>query len=69
MGLLPKKCLLEAAEFYIERENLFIIEEEHKVRLAIDRLGLHSLKYFDPKEKIIEYVLSSNSFCLHRSYI
>lgn len=46
--------MLEAAEFYMERENLFLLEEEHKIRLAIDRLGLSSLKYFDPKEKVVE---------------
>jgi len=54
VGLIPKSCILEAAEFYINRENLFILEEEQKVRLAIERLGLHSIKHFEPKEKIIE---------------
>ena len=54
VGVLPKSCLVEAAEFYIEKENLFILEEDQKIRLAVDRLGLHSYKPFDPKEKVIE---------------
>ena len=54
MGLLPLKCVLMAAEYYIKKEGLFILDEQLKVRLAIDRLGLSSLKQFKPEEKIIE---------------
>ena len=55
VGLVPLESLLMAADFYIARENLFIYEEDQKVRLAIDRLGLSSINHFTPKEKIIEY--------------
>lgn len=34
VGLVPLKAILEAADFYIDRDQLFIIEEEHKVRLV-----------------------------------
>ncbi|CAK7319125.1 FTCD [Vulpes lagopus] len=34
VGLVPLKALLDAAAFYCERENLFILEEEHRVRLV-----------------------------------
>ncbi|KAF7243650.1 Formimidoyltransferase-cyclodeaminase [Varanus komodoensis] len=54
VGLVPKKAMLDAAEFYIKKENLFIFEEDHKVRLVINRLGLDSLSPFNPKERIIE---------------
>ncbi|XP_013917391.1 PREDICTED: formimidoyltransferase-cyclodeaminase [Thamnophis sirtalis] len=54
VGLIPKKAMLDAAEFYIKKENLFILEEEHKIRLVINRLGLDSLTPFNPKERIIE---------------
>lgn len=36
VGLIPLKALLDAADFYIRRDQLFIIEEEHKVRLVRD---------------------------------
>uniref|UniRef100_A0A8C5RQQ2 Formimidoyltransferase-cyclodeaminase n=1 Tax=Laticauda laticaudata TaxID=8630 RepID=A0A8C5RQQ2_LATLA len=55
VGLIPKKAMLDAAEFYIKKENIFILEEEHKIRLVINRLGLDSLSPFSPKERIIEY--------------
>uniref|UniRef100_A0A672GQA2 Formimidoyltransferase-cyclodeaminase n=1 Tax=Salarias fasciatus TaxID=181472 RepID=A0A672GQA2_SALFA len=54
VGLIPLKALLDTADFYIRRDGLFIIEEEHKVRLVVSKLGLDSLGPFNPKERIIE---------------
>ncbi|XP_076579464.1 formimidoyltransferase-cyclodeaminase [Chaetodon auriga] len=59
VGLIPLKALLESADFYIHRDQLFIVEEEHKVRLVISKLGLDSLGAFNPKERIIEYMVRS----------
>lgn len=55
VGLVPLASILMAAEYYMQKENLFIIDEDQKVRLAVERLGLNSVAPFDPKEKIIEY--------------
>jgi glutamate formiminotransferase/formiminotetrahydrofolate cyclodeaminase len=55
VGVVPLGAILMAADYYMEKENLFIIEEDQKVRLAIERLGLNSVAAFDPQEKIIEY--------------
>jgi glutamate formiminotransferase/formiminotetrahydrofolate cyclodeaminase len=55
VGVVPLEAILMAADYYIEKENLFIYEEDQKVRLAIERLGLNSVAPFDPQEKIIEY--------------
>lgn len=54
VGLVPLRSMLMAAEYYIHKEGLFILDEGQKVRLAIDRLGLSSLKQFRPEDKIIE---------------
>jgi glutamate formiminotransferase/formiminotetrahydrofolate cyclodeaminase len=59
VGLLPLAAILAAAEFYIQREGLFLMEERQKVRLAVERLGLASLGEFKPEEKIIEYRVGS----------
>ncbi|KAK1165450.1 formimidoyltransferase-cyclodeaminase isoform X1 [Acipenser oxyrinchus oxyrinchus] len=59
VGLIPLKAVLDSAEFYIQKEKLFILEEEHKVRLVINRLGLDSLTPFVPKERIIEYMVEN----------
>ncbi|XP_029796451.1 formimidoyltransferase-cyclodeaminase [Suricata suricatta] len=57
VGLVPLKALLDAAAFYCKKENLFVLEEEHRIRLVVNRLGLDSLAPFNPKERIIEYLV------------
>ena len=58
VGLVPLEAILDAAEYYMEQEGLFILDERQKVRLAIDRLGLSSIHPFVPEEKIIEYMVA-----------
>ncbi|KAK1876304.1 Formimidoyltransferase-cyclodeaminase [Dissostichus eleginoides] len=57
VGLVPLRAIMAAADFFINRDGLFIVEEEHKVRLVISKLGLDSLAPFNPKERIIEYMV------------
>ncbi|XP_058510758.1 formimidoyltransferase-cyclodeaminase isoform X1 [Solea solea] len=59
VGLVPLRALLDCADFYIHKDQLFVLEEEHKVRLVISKLGLDSLSPFNPRERIIEYMVSS----------
>jgi glutamate formiminotransferase/formiminotetrahydrofolate cyclodeaminase len=58
VGVVPLEPILQAAEYYIEKEGLFILDEDQKVRLAVERLGLNSVSSFDPKTKIIEYIIA-----------
>lgn len=58
VGVVPLDAILMAAEYYIKKEILFILDEDQKVRLAIERLGLNSVAPFNPKEKIIEYMIA-----------
>ncbi|MFO8085965.1 MAG: glutamate formimidoyltransferase [Desulfobacterales bacterium] len=58
VGLIPLEAMFMAADYYIEKENLFILEEDQKIRLVVERLGLNSVAAFDPKKKIIEYLVS-----------
>ncbi|MCD4740859.1 MAG: glutamate formimidoyltransferase [Desulfobacteraceae bacterium] len=60
VGLVPLEAMLLAADYYIEKENLFIIDQDQKIRLAIQRLGLNSVAPFNPKEKIIEYIVGQD---------
>ncbi|MGM0599740.1 MAG: glutamate formimidoyltransferase [Candidatus Rifleibacteriota bacterium] len=57
VGLIPLEAMLKAADFYIEKENLFILDEEQKIKLVVDRLGLNSVSQFVPEERIIEYII------------
>lgn len=34
VGLVPLKALLDAADFYCDKEKLFVLEEEHRIRLV-----------------------------------
>jgi len=54
VGLVPLKAMLQVADHYAVKENLFLLEEDQKIRLVVDRLGLHSVGAFSPKERVIE---------------
>ncbi|CAI9593645.1 unnamed protein product [Staurois parvus] len=60
VGLIPLQALLMSADYYIKEENLFLLEEDHKIRLVINRLGLDSLAPFEPRKRIIEYLVQDN---------
>ncbi|XP_061411754.1 formimidoyltransferase-cyclodeaminase [Lethenteron reissneri] len=72
VGLVPLQALLTTAAFYMKRDHLFVLEEENKIRLVVNRLGLDSISPFNPKERIIEYMtgaLEGGPLCslpLHR---
>uniref|UniRef100_A0A8C5QEX2 Formimidoyltransferase-cyclodeaminase n=1 Tax=Leptobrachium leishanense TaxID=445787 RepID=A0A8C5QEX2_9ANUR len=61
VGLIPLKALMDSADFYIKQEKLFILEEEHKIRLGICRLGLDALSPFEPRKRIIEYLVQDDA--------
>lgn len=61
VGLVPLDAMLLAAEYYIAKENLFILDEDQKIRLVIERLGLNAASPFNPAEKIIEYRVAAES--------
>lgn len=58
VGVVPLEAMLMAADYYIEKENLFIYQEDQKIRLAVERMGLNSVAPFNPQEKIIEYIVA-----------
>lgn len=60
VGLVPLQAILQVAEYYIDKENLFVLEEDQKVHLAMNRLGLNTFGTFDPQDRIIEYNLETN---------
>jgi glutamate formiminotransferase / formiminotetrahydrofolate cyclodeaminase len=57
VGLIPLAAVLLAAEHYIAKEKLFILDERQKIRLAVERLGLSSVQHFVPEKRIIEYMI------------
>ncbi len=62
VGLVPLQAMLDAANFYlIKQERSLGISESEKIKIAVKSLGLDDLKPFKPLERIIEYVMNSNS--------
>jgi glutamate formiminotransferase/formiminotetrahydrofolate cyclodeaminase len=58
VGLIPKQALLDAGRYYLKmQERSAGIPESEIIKIAIKSLGLDELKPFDPKKKIIEYLL------------
>jgi len=53
VGLVPLEAILDAGKFYNPDSD----NEEELIQTAIDRLGLSNLAPFNPKEKIIEYLI------------
>ncbi len=61
VGLIPIEAMLMAADYYMKKENLFILDERQKIMLVIDRLGLSSISQFIPEKRIIEYMISEKA--------
>ncbi len=62
VGMLPKKCLVEAGKYFLHKQQWSEgAAEEELIDIAIRSLGLNELKPFDPNEKIIELKMESNS--------
>jgi glutamate formiminotransferase/formiminotetrahydrofolate cyclodeaminase len=58
IGLIPLQAMLDAADYYlIKQERSLGCSESEKIKIAIKSLGLDELKPFNPREKIIEYLL------------
>ena len=62
IGLIPLKAMLDAGDFYLKRQQRSLgISDKEKIKIAVKSLGLDDLKPFNPKEKIIEYVLKDHN--------
>jgi glutamate formiminotransferase/formiminotetrahydrofolate cyclodeaminase len=62
VGMLPKKCLVEAGKHFLRKQQWSEgASEEELINIAIRSMGLNELKPFDPKERIIEFKMESAS--------
>ncbi len=62
VGLVPKRVLLEAGKYYLTKQHRSLgVSEDELVKIAVKSMGLDDLKPFNPKEKIIEYMLEAES--------
>lgn len=58
VGLVPKRVLLDAGRFYLERQQRSVgISESEIIKIAVKSMSLDDLRPFNPGEKVIEYLM------------
>jgi glutamate formiminotransferase/formiminotetrahydrofolate cyclodeaminase len=67
VGLVPKKTLVEAGKYFLKKQNRSCgLAEEEIIRIAVKSMGLDDLCPFNPKEKVIEYLMESEEEVMQR---
>lgn len=62
VGLTPRKTLLDAADFYLTKQQRSLgVSEKEKMKIAVKSMGLDDLKPFNPEEKVIEYLIEKEN--------
>jgi glutamate formiminotransferase / formiminotetrahydrofolate cyclodeaminase len=62
VGMVPKKSLTDAGRYFLRKQQWSEgASEEELIDIAIKSMGLSELKPFDPKEKVIELKIASDS--------
>ena len=68
VGLIPKRTLIDAGKYYLKKQNRSTgIPEQDIINIAIKSMGLDDLKPFNPREKVIEFLLEdSGNAAVHK---
>ena len=62
VGLVPLKVMLDAGRYFLKKQRRSVgVSEAEIIKIAVKSLGLDELNEFDPKKKIIEYQLESDT--------
>jgi glutamate formiminotransferase/formiminotetrahydrofolate cyclodeaminase len=58
VGLIPKKVLIDAGKYYLKKQKRSLgVSENEIIKIAVKSMGLDDLKPFNPREKVIEYLM------------
>ncbi len=58
VGLVPLQAMLDAGRYFLRKQQRSVgVSEKELIKIAVKSLGLDDLKPFNPREKIIEYLL------------
>ncbi len=61
VGVIPLKAMLDAGKHYLKKQERSLgISDAEIIKIAVKSLGLDELGPFDPKKKIIEYILEED---------
>lgn len=62
VGLIPLKSMIDAGRYFLEKQKRSAgVPDEEIINIAVRSLGLNDIHPFDPKEKIIEYVMAKDN--------
>lgn len=62
VGLVPKRTLIDAGRYFLHKQQRSSgIAESEIIRMAIKSMGLDELAPFNPREKVIEYMIEPES--------
>ncbi len=58
IGLIPLKSMLDAGKYFLQKQKRSVgVGDDELIRIAIKSMGLDELSPFEPRKRIIEYVL------------
>lgn len=61
VGLVPLKAMLDAGKYFLAKQQRSLgVSESELIKIAVKSMGLDELKPFNPKEKIIEYLIAED---------
>jgi glutamate formiminotransferase/formiminotetrahydrofolate cyclodeaminase len=62
VGLIPLEAMLEAGRYFLRKQKRSVgVDRDELLKIAIKSMGLDDLKPFNPKERIIEFLLEDSN--------
>lgn len=62
VGLIPLQAMLDAGKYFLEKQKRSSgVSIKELLKIAVKSMGMDDLKTFDPKEKIIEYMMEDDA--------
>lgn len=62
VGVIPLKAMLDAGKYFLKKQNRSLgIPDAEIIKIAVKSMGLDELYAFEPKKKIIEYILDEEN--------
>ena len=62
VGLVPLQAMLDAGKYFLRKQQRSVgVSEQELIKIAIKSLGLDDLKPFNPRERIIEYLIADKA--------
>ncbi len=63
IGLMPLKAILDAGKYFLEKQQRSTgVSEDELIKIAVKSMGLDELVPFEPRKRIIEYMLDDAGF-------